>query len=204
MLVKDMETMMKNITKNNIMFSNPNISDHERVFKNLFRCHTSRGNLTQFHPNEKPTIFLDLAPEFNIPKAKLHLRDTILNSIIKETKTYPYITYVYKEPIAKKNRVEEEESCYDAIHNVCKELHYIIENQYNKYRDIMLVHLGKYIEYRYVVTVLNYMLQGSNVHLDLIYNHHASSFIKENNGDYKNSKIYKEDINRITKKLILK
>jgi hypothetical protein len=204
MLVKDMETMMKNITKNSIMFSDPNSSDHERIFKNLFGCYNSRGNLTQFQPNEKPIIFLDLAPEFNIPKNKLHLHDTILNSIIKEAKIYPYITYVYKEPITKKNRVEDEESCYDAIHNVCKEIHYIIENKYNDYREIMLVQMGKYIEYQYILTMLNYMLQGNNVYLDLICNHHISSFIKENNGDYKNSKIYKEDINRITKKLILK
>jgi hypothetical protein len=204
MLTKDMATMMKNITKDSIMFSNQNISDQESVFKNLFDCHTSRGNLTQFQPNEKPIIMLDLAPEFNIPKNKLHLRNTILNSIIKEAKIYPYITYVYKEPITKKNRVEEEESCYNAIYNVSKELHYIIENNYNSHREITVIQLGKYIEYRYVITMLSYLLQGNNVHLDLIYNHHPSSFIKENNGDFKNSKIFKEDINRITKKLILK
>jgi len=200
MLVKDMETMMKNITKNCIMFSNEHILNQERAFKNMFGCHASRGNLTNFHPNEKPIIILDLAPEFNIPKNKLHLRDTILNSIIKEAKIYPYITYVYKEPITKKYRVENEEYCYDAIYNVCKELHYIIENQFSNHQVITLVFLGKYIEYRYVVTILNYMLQANDVYLELIYNHHISTFIKENDGDYKNNKFYKDDVNRLSKK----
>lgn len=196
MLISNSTQIPENILKNELLYSNQSKIEH---LSKIFDLSQSRGNLCSLKINIPPVIFIDLAPGFNIPNGKQEYKNAILNSIIQESKILPYLTYIYKHPITKKSRIDEEEYCYDAIHSAANEIHYVIENIYHNSKDIIIVQLGKYVEYIQLFTMLNYLLQGSSVKLNLVYNHHPSFFIKEKIENFKTNKVFKDDVNRIVK-----
>lgn len=197
MIYSDLESVKKNINKNEKLFSDKLM---EKKYNYTFANTLARGNLSSF--TNIPTIMLNLAPNFNIPAAKIAENDSIINYIIEKTNILPYITYVYKEPITKKVSIEESENNYNSIVNLCKEISFVLDNIYHNYDNILYIHMGKYSEYQYFHNIMNnYSNRYTNRNQYIVYIHHTSYFIKEDNGFNKNSETLLKDIDTINKKI---
>lgn len=175
--------------------------DKKSKYLNYFKNYTAKGFLLEKH-DIIPIVILDLAPEFNISKNKLKYVQPILDNIINETNIKPYITSVYKTPIMKKKNIELDNDIYSLLYMTCKELSYVIQNFYYNYNDVMIICLGKYSEYSYLINILSSILRNdlNDINLNKIYNRHLS-FILESDDKNTQNQIINSDIGRINKVL---
>ena len=155
-------------------------ADEER-YNRLFKYNLAEGYLTKNH-NNRPMIILDLSKEFGIPEDKSEFRTVILDNIISQTDTSPYIVSVYKEPITKRCNFEKDEEAFNMLVKNIDELMYVIQNYYINCNEIILCCMGKYNEYNYIynglITQLRYA--NSSVNIKMLNIRHISTYIKNN------------------------
>lgn len=190
------EELNNDITKNKLMFSNILAKNS---YKNSIGYSNSYGNLTNIHNKNVPVVIINLSPTFNIPVNKINLSEKILNKIIKTADILPYVTYIYKNNIARKNTILDSEYSYNCIKSTHDELVYMISNVYKNNDNILFVFLGKYAEYQYLNNMLHTYNNNINTNIHTIYNKHISQFIDDNN--YNCDKSLLDDIDRIKRKI---
>lgn len=190
------EELNNDITKNKLMFSS---SLAKNSYKKSIGVSNSFGNVTNLNSKNIPVVIINLSPTFNISANKINLTEKILNKIIKSADILPYVTYIYKNNIARKNTILDSEYSYNCIKSTHDELVYMISNVYKNNDNILFVFLGKYAEYQYLNNMLHTYNNNINTNIHTIYNKHISQFIDDNN--YNENKSLLDDIDRIKNKI---
>lgn len=190
------EELNNDITKNKLMFSS---SLAKNSYKKSIGVSSSFGNVTNLNSKNIPVVIINLSPTFNISANKINTSEKILNKIIKSADILPYVTYIYKNNITKKNTVLDSEYSYNCIKSTHDELVYMISNVYKNNDNILFVFLGKYAEYQYLNNMLHTYNNNINTNIHTIYNKHISQFIDDNN--YNCDKSLLDDIDRIKRKI---
>ena len=104
------EELNNDITKNKLMFSS---SLAKNSYKKSIGVSTSFGNVTNLNSKNIPVVIINLSPTFNISANKINTSEKILNKIIKSADILPYVTYIYKNNIDRKNTILDSEYSYD-------------------------------------------------------------------------------------------
>jgi len=190
------EELNNDITKNKLMFSS---SLAKNSYKKSIGVSTSFGNVTNLNSKNIPVVIINLSSTFNISANKINTSEKILNKIIKSADILPYVTYIYKNNIARKNTILDSEYSYNCIKSTHDELVYMISNVYKNNDNILFVFLGKYAEYQYLNNMLHTYNNNINTNIHTIYNKHISQFIDDNN--YNENKSLLDDIDRIKNKI---
>lgn len=167
----------------------------QKSFTETFNVIDSFGNLSEFQ-TKIPTLILDLAPDFNIKNQYKNQKEDFLVQFQEELQEFPYFTHLYKDTNINKNTlvIDESEYSYNSIFTTYKEILYILDNIYQNKKDVLIIHFGKYAEYKYLFSMLNYQNWDKKLHF--LYCKHPSNYIEKG---FLNNKNYKADIIKIKK-----